>query len=288
MTKSPLYQLGHDWSPAAIPGLESRQSEKGFAYFTYSYKKLGKKFLITPPLAPYAVEIDTEVGEAAVNEFISFLDENHGKSYIHLILKVDDRFTALLEKSDFYTIGKPNYVLSLHNEIAELKKGLSSTRRRHINKSEKELNIRFGRDREKAFALFRNTYEKGGLSIPETFFEKLENKKTNHGQILACVYDGEELLAANLCLVSGNLAYYILGGVNPKNKKAHAGSYSMWNCILKARELGAEIFDFCGSSVPGIARFFKSFGAEERTYLEIKRGHKAIDFVKRIKTGLNN
>lgn len=287
MTKSPLYQLGQDWLPSVIPCLDCQQSDAGFSYFTYSYKKLGKKFLITPPLAPYALEIYTEQEEGALDEYLSFLAENHSKSYIHLVLRVDGGFKALLEENEFQVATKPNFVLDLRREIDELRKGLSNTRRRNINKAEREIQAHFDRDREKAFDLFRSTYEKGGLSVPEEFFEKLENKKTNHKQILACAYEGVELLAANLCLVSGKVAYYVLGGVDPNNKKAYAGSYSMWNCILKARELGAETFDFCGSSVPGIARFFKSFGAGERSYLEAKRGHRAFDFVKQIKTGLN-
>jgi lipid II:glycine glycyltransferase (peptidoglycan interpeptide bridge formation enzyme) len=238
-------------------------------------------------LAPYALEINTEQEERALDEYLSFLAENHSKSYIHLVLRVDGGFKALLEENEFQVATKPNFVLDLRREIDELRKGLSNTRRRHINKAEREIQAHFDRDRDQAFALFRSTYDKGGLSVPEEFFDKLEQKKTNHRQILVCVYEGDQLLAANLCVLSGTVAYYLLGGVNSHIKNSHAGSYSMWNCILKARELGAETFDFCGSSVQGIARFFKSFGAGERSYLEVKRGHKAIDFVKRIKTGLN-
>lgn len=287
MKKSQLYQLARDWSSSGISGLLYEESDKGFTYFIYSYKKLGKTFLITPPLSPYALEFDSDSN--ALKSFLEFLNQNHRKVYVHLILNnTNTANKSVLEDGGFSMSKKPNFILDLRNTPQDLKKGLSSTRRRHINKAERELENRFNTDRLKAFDLFRDTYKKGGLSIPEVFFNELQNESTSHEQILACVYDDDELQAANLCVVSGKVAYYLLGGLNPQIKNNHAGSYSLWNCILKARELGAETFNFCGSSVPGIARFFKSFGAHQIQYLEVKKGHKTVDLVKQLKSGFNH
>ncbi len=286
MKKNPLYQLARDWSSSGIPGLILEKSYRGFTYFIYSYKKLGKTFLITPPLSPYALEVESE--EGSLDSFIGFLQEKHSKAYIHLILNLKPENKEVLRTNGFSVSQKPNFLLNLSRSPEELKQGLSSTRRRNINKAERELQIRFDSDRKKAFDLFRDTYKKGSLSIPEVFFNQLESKNTSHQQILACVYKGSELLAANLCVVSGDVAYYLLGGVDQEMKNPQAGSFSLWNCILKARNMGAKTINFCGSSVPGIARFFKSFGGRQVEYLEVKKGHKAVDLVKRLKTGLNN
>ena len=39
-----------------------------------------------------------------------------------------------------------------------------------------------------------------------------------------------------------------------------AAPMAMFACIRQARELGLEVFDFEGSMIPGIERYFRSFG----------------------------
>jgi len=292
MNKLDLKQLAEDWNKSDIDGLIFDQDKAGeesvFSYFGYSYKKLGKTFLITPPLAPLGYESVPEGSEVALDKFIDFLEKNHDKDYIHLILKTDVKWKHLLEGRGYEVVEKPNFVLDITAHPDDIKQGLSRTRRTHINKSERELTLGVKNNRDQVFDLFRETYHKNGLSIPEAFFQNLQNQSTGHEQILSAVYREDDLLAANLCLKSGEVAYYLLGGVSTKFKLPYPGSYSLWNCILTARELGAKKFDFCGSSVHGIARFFKSFGAVEKTYLEIKKGHKGVDFMKKIKSSLSH
>jgi len=292
MNKLHLKQLAVDWKESGIVGLISDHKEATdgsvFTYFAYTYKKIGRSFLITPPLSPFGYESVPQGSEAALHQFLDFLDKNHSKSYIHIVLNADSQSKSVLKDRGFETSEKPNFTLDLSAHLDDIKRGLSSTRKRQINKSERELTLVTDSNRDQIFDLFRDTYRKNGLSIPEVFFEKLESRETGHEQILSAVYQGENLLAANLCVKSGDVAYYLLGGVNAKFKMAHPGTYSLWTCILAAREMGAKNFDFCGSAVPGIARFFKSFGAVENRYLEIKKGHKGVDFVKKMKSKFVN
>jgi len=292
MNKLHLYQLANDWKESGIEGLISGQDEAAdgsvFSYFAYCYKKMGRSFLITPPLTPFGYESVPKESEAALHQFLDFLDNNHSKNYIHIVLSTDVQWKSVLEDRGFETSEKPNFTLDLNAQPEAIKRGLSRTRRTQINKSERELTIRKDGNRKLVFDLFRDTYHKNGLTIPEVFFEKLEYQETGHEQILSAVYQEDNLLAANLCVKSGDVAYYLLGGVNAKLKMAHPGTYSLWSCILTAREMGAKTFDFCGSAVPGIARFFKSFGSVENRYLEIKKGHKGVDFIKKLKSKLGN
>jgi len=287
MANSDLYEFGQDWMQSEISGLNCILTDEGFISFTYSYKKMGQNFVITPPLAPHAFQLRSGQKAPVLEDIVDYINKNLANGYIQLALKVDPKYRSRLSDYGFEVREKPNFVLDISRNISDLKKELSSTRRRHINKSERELDIHFNRDRKKSFKLFRKTYLKGGLSVPEVFFEKLEKQETGHKQILSEVYLDKNLLASNLCIVSGGVAYYLLGGVNTEIKNPHAGSYSLWNCILKAQELGAVSFNFCGSSVPGIAKFFKSFGAQQQTLLEVKKGHKKIDFIKKIKSSLS-
>lgn len=54
-------------------------------------------------------------------------------------------------------------------------------------------------------------------------------------------------------------AYYLIGGYSDK---AHhgAGALAMWHAIRKAKAMGLKTFDFEGSVVPPIERYFRGFG----------------------------
>jgi len=56
------------------------------------------------------------------------------------------------------------------------------------------------------------------------------------------------------------IAYYLIGGYADG---AHhgAGALALWSAILKARQLGLQTFDFEGSVIPSIERYFRGFGA---------------------------
>jgi hypothetical protein len=69
----------------------------------------------------------------------------------------------------------------------------------------------------------------------------------------------------------GRTAYYLMGGYA---EGAHhgAGALAMWHAILKAKELGLEVFDFEGSVIPPIERYLRGFGGQLTPILSV---HKA-------------
>ena len=65
-------------------------------------------------------------------------------------------------------------------------------------------------------------------------------------------------------------AYYLMGGYADG---AHhgAGALAMWHAILKAKELGLKVFDFEGSVIPPIERYFRGFGGRLTPYFTVNR-----------------
>jgi hypothetical protein len=77
-------------------------------------------------------------------------------------------------------------------------------------------------------------------------------------------------------------AYYLMGGYS-KNAHHGAGALAMWHAILKAKEMGLEVFDFEGSIIPAIERYFRGFGGKltpifsiHKAWLPIEIGLKMI------------
>ncbi len=65
-------------------------------------------------------------------------------------------------------------------------------------------------------------------------------------------------------------AYYLLGGGDPELRTSGASSLLMWEAILRAREV-TDVFDFEGSMLKPVERFFRAFGGHQTPYLYVSR-----------------
>ena len=65
-----------------------------------------------------------------------------------------------------------------------------------------------------------------------------------------------------------NSAYYLMGGGNPELRNSGATSLCMWEAIKFASTV-TEAFDFEGSMLEPVERFFRSFGARQTPYHSI-------------------
>ena len=77
-------------------------------------------------------------------------------------------------------------------------------------------------------------------------------------------------------------AYYLMGGYS---ERAHhgAGALAMYQAIVKAKALGLEVFDFEGSVIPPIERYFRGFGGQltpifgiHKAWLPLEMGLKLV------------
>ena len=57
-------------------------------------------------------------------------------------------------------------------------------------------------------------------------------------------------------------AYNLMTGYDDAHAHNGAGPLAMWHAILKAKEMGLEVFDFEGSVIPLIERYFRGFGGQ--------------------------
>lgn len=65
-----------------------------------------------------------------------------------------------------------------------------------------------------------------------------------------------------------NSAYYLMGGGDPELRKSGATSLCMWEAIKFASTV-TKSFDFEGSMIEPIERFFRAFGAEQTLYFAV-------------------
>jgi hypothetical protein len=65
-----------------------------------------------------------------------------------------------------------------------------------------------------------------------------------------------------------NSAYYLMGGGDPELRKSGGTSLCMWEAIKFASTV-TKSFDFEGSMIEPVERFFRAFGAEQTPYFSI-------------------
>ncbi len=268
------------WTATGLKGLEQHQITEAHSSFELTlnrYRKLGVQICGTPPLQGYAIWPGS--GATAVNDLRTCLDSC---KYFDLDIHPDvDAEKFHLPKSDL--IERQTHLLSLNLTSDELFKAMSTNRRRNIKKAEKMLEISWDDHRDEVFALFEETAKERDFLFSASYVEHLLSPAFDGFRHWSVVKQDGVVVASNLFTLKHGWAYYLLGGVRRDIGVTGAGPYSLWKCILHAKELGSSTFDFCGSAIPSIAEYFKSFGAYPKAYYQLKTSNKVLSTMKAIK-----
>ena len=119
--------------------------------------------------------------------------------------------------------------------------------------------------------------------------QQLKNKQSNavlrhlietarergQGELFGGYDDAGNLHAVAFIVWQDSMAYYIAGGGNPSLRHSGAHSLVMWEAIQAVSHY-TNRFDFEGSMLPGVERFFREFGAVQTAYFNIKRGKPSL------------
>ncbi len=164
----------------------------------------------------------------------------------------------------------PNYVLSLQKSYEQLYSGFNNNTRRNLKKSQRSKLEVFGNDSPSVLIQLFKQYKGKRLKLPEAFYRQMEKLMfallhRNQGKLYT-VYGGpNELLAGAFLAQTGKRHVLLFTGISDRGKESGA-MYYLINEYLIFHSGQDALFDFEGSKDPGTARFFKGFGAEERSY----------------------
>ena len=159
---------------------------------------------------------------------------------------------------------------------------LSETReniRREIKKAQKQVGVSEAESIEEFLPLHRLTFSRQGKKLPhsEEALRRVDAACRERGLRRILVAKGTDAQAhAALYLVTDKHAvYYLLGGGDPELRTSGATSLIMWEAIRWASEQGKQ-FDFEGSMLEPIERFFRSFGARQVPFFTIGKCDSAV------------
>ena len=173
------------------------------------------------------------------------------------------RYTYLLEDLTFQDLEK-----KLENDV----------RRRCRKGTEAGLFVLESEDIEKFYEINSLTFLRKGNKIPYSFdfVKKLYEvcKIHNSVKIYFAVKD-DTVMAVNFLIYDQNTVYYLMGGIHPAYKDLGGMDLVLVQSIRFALESGL-VFDFEGSMVESIEKYFRSFGAIQKPYFSIKKTNSLI------------
>lgn len=175
------------------------------------------------------------------------------------------------QQTTLYTYILPN----LSNE-QQLWSGMLNNIRTDIRKAEGRyrLIVRDDLGLESFLRLNRMTFQRQGknLPYPESLVHCLDKacSERNCRKIWIAEDDKGRHHAGVYVIWDENSAYYLMGGGDPELRNSGATSLCMWTAIRYAATV-TRCFNFEGSMIEPIERFFRSFGAIQIPYFHISK-----------------
>jgi hypothetical protein len=152
--------------------------------------------------------------------------------------------------------------------------GLRGNIRREIRKARKRVEIRDDLGLDLFHSVWAKTFGRQGLESPHSLarLERLHAACTARGASATLFAQDEDdrIHAVSYVVWDEHGAYYLLGGSDPELRTSGAASMLMWEAIMRARRVTGT-FDFEGSMLQSVERFFRAFGSRQAPYLRVSR-----------------
>lgn len=153
--------------------------------------------------------------------------------------------------------------------------GLDAKIRTDIKKGNKHCSVKQVDDLDRFLELNEMVFKRQGKSLPYScdFVARLDDACSSRQQRAIFIAEGTggKDHAGAYVVWDEESAYYLMGGGNPELRNSGATSSCMWEAIQYCSQL-TKRFDFEGSMLEPVERFFRAFGATPKPYFQISKG----------------
>lgn len=161
-------------------------------------------------------------------------------------------------------------ILDLH-DLEAVWNGFRSSARREIRKAEDRfrLTVRECDSFTEFYKTYSKTFERQNLQpkIEFSLFNRVYQAcvRENSCTLLKAMDSDNQIHAVVFLLHDSQSTYYLAGGGDPKLRNSGAASLVIWHSI-KIASNKSMVFDFEGSMIKPIEKYFSSFGAVQKQY----------------------
>jgi hypothetical protein len=167
-----------------------------------------------------------------------------------------------------------SYVIDNLEDIDRVWAGFLDNIRTDIRKAQKKIVVRGDLGIEHFLKINSLTFKRQGKKIPYSFdlVMKIDTAcQARNVRRMLFAEDAQGQIHAALYLVwDENSAFYLMGGSDPALRNSGATSLVMWEAIKFAATVTKQ-FDFEGSMMEPVERFFRAFGAVQKPYFSVTK-----------------
>lgn len=168
------------------------------------------------------------------------------------------------------------YVIDDLSNLDKVFLDFDSKLRNEIRKAEKLVSVKEDLVIDKFYEINKKTFERQDMKIPYSLdLLKKIDKACLEKECRKVFYAEDEngrIHAAIYIIWDENSAYYLMGGGDPELRNSDATSLLLWKAIQFASTVTKK-FDFEGSMIEPIERFFRSFGTTQKHYFNIYKNY---------------
>ncbi len=237
-------------------------------------KKLGVLFLLQPIFAQQH-GIFPEPDQNIQNIFLTYIRDHFRYVTIHINSCHPEPFPEGFEVSH-----RKNLILNLAPSYDELKINYSKHARRQIRKTDENKVFVMKGIQPKEYLDLKNLASESKLSKQsmQTLHRLIEYGYSHgKGMIYAAYSENNSLCSAAFFFFEGSRVIY-LNAASTEEGKNNSSMFKIVDLFIQEHSGSSLTLDFEGSSIPGIARFYKGFGAEQEQYYGLKMNRLPIPF----------
>ncbi len=233
--------------------------------------------LLTPHLGPwlaplpgkYATRLSREhqLLDALIQQLPSF--DFFSQRFHHRITNWLPFHWQGFQQTTYYT-----YVIEDLENLDQVWDAFRPSIKRAVRKAQKQVIVRDDLGLEALWRLNQLTFQRQNMNAPYdlAYLTSIDAACAQRNQRrIFFAEDARGRIHAALYLVwDDQSAYYLMGGNDPELQNSGAPSLLLWEAIQFASTVSRS-FDFEGSMIPGVERFFRSFGARQTPYFRITK-----------------
>lgn len=272
---------------------DERQLIGGFCFL--KVKKFGFDFIKLPPYTPHCCFFfisesknnasKTTFAKEVLSEVCDYISAQ--KSALNIIAfpsEVVDLQPFIWAK--YKVIPNYTYRIDLNLNLEQITSNFDPKNRNVINKALKEnVTVSFNTlKKENLYTFFKNSLDTTGANV---YTDELENIfkrfSDDDNSFSAEAWKEDKCIGVVFCIYDKNTCYYLLGGIDKTSGVGGINNLLVLRSIEKAKEKGCKIFDFEGSMLKGVEKFFRSFGGELVPYYTVNKASLPLEIVLKLK-----
>ena len=246
-------------------------------------KKFGFcKFQLNPPFTPFIGPFFLEKSQTKFNrqsfrkQLLQLMSNTLTEQYTCMQIFSLDRHivnTMPFFWREFDIWPRYTFRIDLEQSKEKILSSMSGARRKNMTRAEKDgIICRSSSNANTIFDVVFKTSQRRNLTKDITLKKKIIESYAGKPDAISYIsYKSNRPIAAVFCVHDNKTAYYMFSGYDAEDTHHGAGATAVWQCILEAKKRGLQYFDFDGSIIPELEKYFRGFGGEIIPFYRISK-----------------